>query len=183
MSPQRKRYFLRHGESTWNVQGLSNADPDRPGPLTETGRAQAAEAAKVLGALPIRRIYVSRLPRAQETAAIINARLGVEIRVDARLDDRRTGLEGGAVQDYLAQMKAAPDPFAWKTPAGESYLDMVARVHAFLDVLARDPAEAVLVVSHHEPLQAVAGRYARLAPEGMWRVWVNNGEWLEFTDG
>lgn len=175
--------FLRHGESAYNCLGLCNADPAVPVLLTETGRAQAEAAALGLAGAGFSRVYVSRLDRARETAEIVNRRHGARIIVDDRLDDRRTGLEGRPVAEYLGTMAAAPDPLAWKAPGGESYLEMVARVHAFLDELeatAEASSSPVLVVSHHEPLQAVAGRYRGLDPAAMWRVWLGNGEWLDY---
>lgn len=172
--------FLRHGESAYNRLGRCNADPAVPVPLTEEGRAQAGRAADRLRALPIARIHVSRLLRARETAEIVNLHHHAEIVVDERLDDRRTGFEGLSVVDYLQAMSDAPDPFSWKAPGGESYREMVARVHGFLADLERDAQPLVLVVSHHEPLQAVAGRYRDLNLTRMWQVWVGNGETLEF---
>lgn len=177
-----KMVFLRHGESAYNRLGRCNSDPALPVPLTEEGRAQADRAADRLRAQPIARIYVSRLQRAQETAAIVNLHHGAEIIVDARLDDRRTGFEGESVTDYLQAMSAAPDPFTWKAPGGESYREMVVRVHGFLDDLARSEAACVLVVSHHEPIQAVAGRFRALSLLQMWQVWLDNGESLVFGD-
>lgn len=175
-----KLVVLRHGESAYNRLGRCNADPAVPVPLTEEGRAQAGRAADRLRGLAIARIYVSRLQRAQETAGIVNLHHNARIIVDERLDDRRTGYEGQSVIDYLQAMSDAPDPFAWKAPGGESYREMVARVHGFLDELEREGESVVLVVSHHEPMQAIAGRYRGLNATRMWQVWVGNCETLEF---
>lgn len=172
--------LLRHGESEYNRRGLCNADPAVPVPLTPVGLSQARAAARRLADAPIRRVFVSRLRRAQETAAIVNACHGAHIRVDARLDDRNTGFEDLPVADYLDAQRRAPDPFGWKAPGGESYHELVARVHDFLaEVCALDEA-AVLVVTHHQVMQAAAGYFQRLAPADMWRVWVDNGATLEF---
>jgi len=175
--------FLRHAESEYNLLHRCNADPAVPVPLSGEGRRQAAAAARRLRDLDIRRIYVSRLQRAQETAAIVNVPHCAELFVDARLDDRNTGYEGLPVAEYMHAMQSAPDPFRWKAAGGESYLDMVARVHAFLGELAPIDTSAVLVVSHHEVLQAVAGYFQNLDPASMWQVWVGNCETLEFEIG
>ncbi len=175
-----KLIFLRHGESECNLSGLCNADPAVPVALTPAGRRQAEAAAERLRQVPIRRVYVSRLQRARETAAIVNACHAAEIHVDVRLDDRNSGFEGLPVAHYLEAMGAAPDPFAWKAPGGESYQELVARVHAFLAELRTLDLPAVLVVSHHEVLQAVAGHFQGLDLASMWRVWVGNGEIMEF---
>lgn len=176
-----KLIFLRHGESEYNIKGLCNADPARPVGLTAKGREQAEQAARRWRQTPIRRVYVSRLQRAQETAAIVCGGHCPPICVDGRLDDRRTGYEDQPVKEYMAAMQAAPDRYAWKAEGGESYREMVARVHDFLDDLAQAEARSVvLVVTHHEVLQAVAGRFQGLDLEAMWRVWVDNGASLEF---
>lgn len=175
-----KLLFLRHGESAYNLLGRCNADPGVPVALTPAGRGQAEVVAKRLRDLPIRRVYVSRLQRAQETAAIVNASHCAHIHVDARLDDRNTGFEGLPVDDYLRTMNAAADPFDWKIGSGESYRELVARTHAFLDALVEVDEPAVLVVTHHEVLQAAIGYFDALEPAQMWRIWVGNCELLEF---
>ena len=175
-----KLIFIRHGESEYNLSGLCNADPAVRVRLTELGRQQAGVARERLRHEPIHQVHVSRLQRAQETAAILCGGHCADIRVDARLDDRNSGFEGRPVADYLAVMWAAPDPFRWKASAGESYLDMVARVHDFTAELLKADLPAVLVVTHHEVLQAVAGYFEHLEPARMWRVWVGNCEALEY---
>lgn len=172
--------FMRHGESEYNLLGLCNADPSVPVALTPAGRRQAEEAEKRLRNLPIRRVYVSRLQRAQETAAMVNGCHCADIHVDARLDDRNTGFEGLPVIHYMAAMRCAADPFNWKASGGESYREMVARVHAFLADLAQVDEPAVLVVTHHEVLQAVTGYFQSLTLQEMWQTWVGNCEELEF---
>lgn len=172
--------FLRHGESEYNLRGLCNADPAVPVSLTPKGRQQAEEAAQRLRDMPIERVYVSRLKRAHETAAIVNASHCADIHVDGRLDDRNTGYEGQPVAQYLSAMRSAGDPFSWKAPAGESYAEMVRRVHGFLEEFYRNDASVVLVVAHHEVLQAVAGHFRKLSLPEMWNVWVDHCEILEF---
>ncbi|HEX7972699.1 MAG TPA: histidine phosphatase family protein [Thiobacillus sp.] len=175
--------FLRHGESEYNLRGLCNADPAVPVSLTPKGRQQAEAAAQRLRDVPIRRVYVSRLKRAHETAAIVNASHCADIYVDGRLDDRKTGYEGQPVAHYLAAMRSAADPFSWKSPAGESYAEMVGRVHGFLADARHADESVVLVVTHHEVLQAVAGHFRNLSLSEMYSVWVDNGEVLEFELG
>lgn len=178
-----KLIFLRHGESEYNLQGLCNADPSVAVALTQKGRLQAESAAERLRNLPIQSVYVSRLQRAQETAAIVNASHCAGIYVDARLDDRNTGCEGLPIAQYLNTMNSAPDPFSWKAPTGESYREMLARTHAFLEELNPPGEGAVLVVTHHEVLQTVAGYFRDLSLPEMWAVWVDNCEALEFELG
>ncbi|MDD4880400.1 MAG: histidine phosphatase family protein [Gallionellaceae bacterium] len=175
-----KLILMRHGESEYNLRGLCNADPAVPVGLTARGRQQAEVAARRWRHAPIRRVYVSRLQRAQETAAIICGGHCAHIHVDARLDDRRTGFEGAPVESYLCAMGAAPDPFSWKVAGGESYREMAARVDAFIDELAGVREPVAMVVTHHEVIQAVAGRFMGLTMDAMWRIGVDHGTSLEF---
>lgn len=106
-----KMVCLRHGESEYNLRGLCNADPAVPVSLTPKGRLQAAAAAQRLRDVPIRRVYVSRLKRAHETAAIVNASHCADIYVDGRLDDRNTGYEGQPVAGICLPCAAQPSVF------------------------------------------------------------------------
>jgi len=68
----RPYWYLRHGETDWNAQGLSQGRTDIP--LNATGEAQAIKAGERLaahwrdGASPITRIVASPLSRALRTA-------------------------------------------------------------------------------------------------------------------
>jgi broad specificity phosphatase PhoE len=129
---------------------------------------------------PIQRLYVSRLQRAQETAAIVNTRHCAQLHVDARLDDRRSGFEGLPVETYLQAMQAAPAPFDWAAPGGESYRQLVARSQAFLADLRGSGLETVLVVTHHEVLQALIGHCRGLDLASRWRLPVEYAQMFEF---
>lgn len=175
-----KVFFLRHGESEYNLRGLCNSDPAIQVALTHAGRRQAEAAAERMRGLPIGRIYVSRLQRAQETAAIVKAHHSAGTHVDARLDDRNTGFEGRPIKQYINAMRSAPDPFNWKHDGGESYVELVARVHAFVGDLSELDGAAALVVAHHEVIQAAMGYFRNLSLQEMWNIPVGNCEIIEF---
>src|SRR3989344_3782639 len=84
-------FFVRHGETDWNVQKRTQGQSGNA-PLNETGRAQAASAAKVLKAYPIDLVISSDLARAKETAEIIARETGVEVSFDERLCERNYGV-------------------------------------------------------------------------------------------
>ena len=64
-------WFLRHGETDWNAQGLSQGNVDIP--LNPTGYAQARSAAERLRRRGIATIVTSPLARARVTAEIVIA--------------------------------------------------------------------------------------------------------------
>ena len=73
--------LARHGQTDWNLEHRWQGDP----PLNDTGRAQARSLAESLRADPLDGIYASDLLRAQETAEISGAHLGLGIEFDSRL--------------------------------------------------------------------------------------------------
>lgn len=173
-----KCHFIRHGEATFNTLGLCNADASIKNSLTAQGARQAQAVANLLSKVPLDAIFVSELPRAQETAQIINGRRGLPISIDARINDRVSGFEGRPVADYLAAV--AHDPLHYKSMSGESYLELKRRVLLFLKDLADKPVQQPLVVTHHEVLQIINGYFKDLADIDMWRTWIDHGQILEF---
>jgi len=163
--------FMRHGESEYNVLGLCNDDPGIPVALTQFGRSQVDQAATEFEPGTIDLLYVSQLPRALETAAIINRHQHAEIVIDPRLNDRRTGFEGRRVADYLAARDA--DPANFRAEDGESFTMLKARVIDFLDDLRPMCAHRVLVVSHHEVLQVVRGHTLGWSDHEIRQWWID----------
>ena len=151
---------LRHGQSQYNLLGLCNDDPARTVDLTQLGVAQARGAAQVLAAEPIERIFCSPLLRARRTAQIVAERRSLSVEVDDRLADIRSGCDGRPVVEYLRAI--APDPLDGRVSGGESLRDYQRRVGGFLDWLAGQPWQCVLLVAHEETLRIFAARYAAL---------------------
>ena len=63
-----KIYLIRHGQSEGNVRNLWYGITDLP--LTDLGRAQAAQVGEKLRDVPLAAAYISPLSRASETADI-----------------------------------------------------------------------------------------------------------------
>jgi probable phosphoglycerate mutase len=75
-----KLYLIRHGQTEGNVRGA--LDTALPGPpLTELGETQAQALADAIGDEPIVAIYASQATRAQQTAAPLASRRGLDIQV------------------------------------------------------------------------------------------------------
>lgn len=173
-----KLYLVRHGESEANLAGVINDDPTRPVKLTARGRRQAEAAAEGLRGVAFTRAYVSRFPRARQTAEILLAclELPLPLIVDARLDERHSGLDGQLVQAFNGLVR--PDPVHIKPANGESFLEQMDRLRDFLDDLARhDPDALVLAVSHENPIMAAAALAGRAPEDAAWSG-LGNGEWI-----
>lgn len=101
----RSFYFLRHGETDWNKQGLMQGHTDIP--LNETGRAQARAAVAALSRLSIDRIVASPLVRAYETAEIVNSVLQKPLVADAGIKERHFGSMEGVTHIEMDRQRSA----------------------------------------------------------------------------
>lgn len=148
--------FIRHGESEANVGHFINDDPTQPVHLTDKGKAQAAALAERLRSENFTHAYVSEFPRAQETIAFLLQGRNIQLQIDARLNERKSGMDGQPVNAFNDQVLS--DPLHFKTPDGESFLEQMERVKQFLDdVTAQTPVAKILVVSHENPIMAALG--------------------------
>jgi broad specificity phosphatase PhoE len=172
-----KIVLIRHGESEGNVIHQINDDPLRTVNLTERGRAQAEAASKILCGIAFTHAYASQFPRAQQTAAIVLRQRGLELRIDACLNERRSGMDGQHVDAFNAMVSA--DPLHIKPPQGESFLEQMQRLREFLDeVAAVHPDGIVLAVSHENPIVAVLSMLSG-RPEQTVHRRLDNCEWVE----
>lgn len=78
---------MRHGESTWNVEGREQGRTAHP-PLTDLGRSQVAEAAEALAGEGVTTIFCSPLVRARQSADVVAAHLGLPVVEDPLLEER-----------------------------------------------------------------------------------------------
>ncbi len=153
--------FLRHGQSEHNVQNICNSDPKVPFHLTEKGRKEVEASAKELKSKKISHIYVSPLPRAQESAEIVAEVLGISkdhIVTDKRLNELDWGnFEGKSFSEFLEYEEAhmhdyvhkLPGEYGTKLEGGESYQDAKNRTGDFMyEVDAKHAGEHILVVAH-----------------------------------
>jgi broad specificity phosphatase PhoE len=154
-------YFMRHGETDWNVQGRLQGQRDIP--LNAVGCGQASACGAIMRGLierdgrdPASFDYVaSPLTRARKTMELVRAGLGLDAagyRTDARLAElsfgRWEGLTFAELKRDADAMRALAarehDKWGFVPPGGESYADLLARVRQWHASLARD----TIVVAH-----------------------------------
>ena len=88
---RRRIYLMRHAETSY-VDDEGNAIPDsRTVPLTERGRRQADEMARVLAPVHFDRVICSGLPRTRETAERVLAGRDLRIQEQPALEEIRPG--------------------------------------------------------------------------------------------
>lgn len=172
-----KIILVRHGESEANVADRINDDPARLVNLTERGRTQAEAAANRLREIRFTHAYASEFPRAQQTAALLLRHHALSLNIDARLNERSSGMDGLPVQVLNDLVRS--DYLRFKPEHGESFLEQMDRLRSFLDeVVARHPDGVVLAVSHENPIVAAMALNAD-DPEQVMRSNVANCAWVE----
>jgi len=145
--------LIRHGESESNTSGYINDNPARPAPLTERGKAQAESAAISLRSVPYTLAFVSEFQRARETAAILLRQHDCQLLIDSRLNERCSGMDGQPSDIFNDMVR--PDPVHIKPEKGESFLELMDRMRRFLDDVAEQyPQAVILAVSHQHPILA-----------------------------
>jgi len=178
-------WYLRHGETDWNRQGLSQGSNDIP--LNELGLAQARDAAIRLRGRGITSIVASPLSRARVTAEIVAEALGLGVTIEPDLREVSWGIhEGKPLAEWF------PDWIAGHaTPEGaESFYTLRRRAIAGLNRAVSNPP-AVLIVAHGGVFRAIrsvmkleiTGRTRNCvpmwcepprAPEQMWSVAIHD---------
>ena len=174
-------YFVRHGQSTWNLERRVQGQQDEP-ELTELGRQEAADAAaRLLGAARIALLLSSDLTRAVQTAEIIGEALRLTPVVTPLLREQSLGsLEGLSTRqatDALAGVDLTDADRRYG--GGESRNDVVlARVRHLLVDPRLDRLEegaGVALVSHGDTIRiAVADLLGEDPLAAPWRP-IDNG--------
>ena len=150
--------LVRHGETDWNREGRWQGRSDTR--LNDLGRDQARALADTLDGT-IDAVYSSDLARARETAEILAAKVGLEIRLDDRLRERGFGSWEGLTTPEIEERHADAHRL-WRAGEGpgaddaEPFDDFADRITAFLDdILERHPEDEVLVVAHGGSIRVI----------------------------
>lgn len=186
--PVRRLILWRHGRTEWNADGRFQGRMDPP--LDEVGRRQAVDAAPhlvasaALGADTV--VVASDLDRAADTAAALTRLLGVQLRLDPRLQEHGMGSWEGLTRDEVSDRY--PDQYAdWL--AGRPVLgrggeepEQVAQ-RALAAVVDLPPAPVAVVVTHGGTSGRLIERLLGLGPEQR-RVFgpLGNCAWSELQE-
>jgi probable phosphoglycerate mutase len=188
-------YFIRHGETDWNLEGRLQGQRDIP--LNDVGRAQAVETGDRLrrhvagvDAMPW---LVSPLCRTRETAEIARRTIGLDpysYALDERLKELTFGAWEGRtwrelrVVDRAAVKARAADKWRYVPPSGESYAMLCERIAKWLPSLTAPS----IVVSHGGVARVLLVLLAGCEPEeatgtDIWQgrlLWLHEGraDWV-----
>ena len=160
--PLRPFYFLRHGQTDWNVEGRLQGRTDIH--LNETGHAQARAAAAYFKAHPLTKIVSSPLQRALVTATYVADHLAVPLETDPRLQERHYGAIEGMTRaeieaqppetvydlaqslDWAGYQPLLPGPGGVLAESMDEIADRAAA--ATLAILEAHPGDTLLLVAH-----------------------------------
>ena len=142
-------WYLRHGETDWNAQGLSQGNVDIP--LNAVGVAQAKAAALLMRDRGVATIIASPLSRARVTAEIVAEVLGLPLTIDPDLREASWGVaEGKPMSEWFhGWIAGGPAPEGAET-LGELRHRVVRGLNR---ALACPPT--VLIVAHGAVFRAV----------------------------
>ena len=154
--------LIRHGQSTWNADGLLQGQADPP--LSEEGRQEAAALASIGARFAADRVVCSDMRRARETAALVGHPAP---RVDPRWREIGVGEWAGR---KLADLPGGSTA-AWRGgpivgPGGESWESLSARVTDALGEL-QGAGGSWLVICHGGAIRAAVAALTGADPRRM----------------
>ena len=151
-------YFVRHGETVWNVENKICGTTDSP--LTQRGREQARQTGENILAEGIKadEILYSPLSRAMDTAKIISEMTGIPCRVEPRLIEQNFGKWESTPRDG-EDFKKAKESFACRYEGGESMLHLAQRIYNLLDDIKAEAGEKTYILVAHNGIARVVQSY------------------------
>ena len=136
-------YFVRHGQTNWNLEGRIQGQTDIS--LNETGFMQAKEIKRKLENIKFEKVFCSPLKRALETAKVI---YDGKIIIDDRIKERNNGELEGKLKSEIKKMPDFNNP-----DSSECNIEPIKvfneRIKLFLDEITRKyKNKNILVVTH-----------------------------------
>lgn len=137
--------MVRHAHAKWT--------PDENRPLSPQGFEDAKRVADVLGEYPIRAIYSSPERRAYQTISPLAEKIGIKIKVEIDLRERKLGDE--MFDDFFGAVKSTWQNPSFAHPGGESSAEAQRRGLALVKRLQAEVPNEAVVLSTHGNLMAL----------------------------
>lgn len=154
-------FFLRHGETDWNVQGRFQGIENIS--LNEHGLQQAADCGRRLkeAGVTFDCVISSPLDRAYQTAKAVAEQLGItEIQKDQRLIERDFGAVSGRKREERETMLASGIDLKM-----EEESKVAERMQQIMEEFCDKEYERILMVSHGASIRALLGLYSEAGSE------------------
>ena len=151
-------YFVRHGQTIWNVENKICGATDIA--LTETGHQQAIETGKKILEEHIHadEILYSPLMRAADTAGHISEITGIPARMEPRLIEQNFGKYESTPRDGR-EFQAAKREFVCRYGSGESMLHLAQRIYNLLDDIKKESDRKTYILVAHNGISRVIHSY------------------------
>ena len=173
-------YFVRHGQTVWNVENKICGATDIP--LTEYGHQQAVETGRKIleEGIQANEILYSPLIRAADTARHISEITGIPAREEPRLKEQNFGKWESTPRDGEA-FKKAKEWFACHHGNGESTLHLAQRIYNLLDeIKAQSDEKTYILVAHNGIARVVQSYFTDMTNEEYAAFGVKNCEVVRY---
>lgn len=171
-------YFVRHGQTVWNVENKICGATDIA--LTELGHQQAIETGKTILEQGIKadEILYSPLVRAKDTALHISEMTGIPAREEPRLKEQNFGKYESTARNG-EEFQEAKKQFVCRYEGGESMLHLAQRIYNLLDeVKASD--KTYILVAHNGIARVVQSYFYEMTNEEYASFGVKNCAVVEY---
>jgi broad specificity phosphatase PhoE len=161
--------FIRHGESTGNVENRLQGQSDFP--LSEKGRAQARALAERWQAekLCFDVVIASPLSRALETAQIVSSALNIpSVETEPLWMERDMGDRAGMTMEEIRAQFQEPDflnPYEAMNASGEGDWELYLRAGQALHKILQRPPARYLITTHGAILNMALYAILGIAPQ------------------
>jgi broad specificity phosphatase PhoE len=179
-----KIYVIRHGQTTSDVENQYGGDYDDH--LTELGIKEANDLAEKIKDFGIEVIFASPKFRAQETAKIVQRKLGVEIKTIDNLRERnQNGILTGmnreeAKAKYPEMVELLKDRFN-TIEGAEDYEAFRKRIVDAFKLVVASNYKIVAIVTHGGPIRRIFGEI--LGMEKKWEIEDCGFLEIDYSDG
>ena len=157
-------YFIRHGETFWNVDNKICGTTDIG--LTDKGFDQARQSAEAMlkEGITADMIISSPLIRAADTAREISRLCNIPMRTDERLTEQCFGCYEGTARDGQ-EFHEAKKRFADRYENGESMLQTAHRVYGLLDEITSQEDTVYILVAHNGLARIIQSYFTSMTNE------------------
>lgn len=184
--------LIRHGETTWNIEGRYQGQEDTP--LSTRGLQQGQQLAEALKNIPLDFCISSPLQRSYQTCKFCADLHQLPVAADARLTEINHGDWEGVLAPDIArqypkefeQWHTAPHLVQMPGAGGESLEDVRCRVRAAFDeYVQKYDGKTILVAAHDAVNKAIICDILGLGMEHFWQIKQDNTciNVLEYNEG
>ena len=166
-------YFVRHGETDYNVQHRFQGSTDNP--LNERGLEQVSCLWQPMSRIYLDKIYVSPYKRTMQTAKQVLAGRDIPVIPEPRLCEIHCGQWEGLVREQIEERwpgmielwEHHPDELQMQD--GESFKQVQDRsFEAFKEILEKEAGKSVAIVTHMLTIQLIMSKLLGIPIREVW---------------